>query len=289
MRFLMWLSLSWVVMIFGAQAQQSSARISKDPYISALIMDADSGEILYADNPDIPGYPASTLKLLTLLIVQEQIEAGTLKLGDMVKVSVEAYKTGGSQVYLDPRESFSVEDMLYALIIQSANDAAVALAEHVAGSKEAFVGLMNRRAAQLKMNNSRFASVHGLPPSSGQRPDVSTARDMALLARELCLNHPAIFTYTSATYRQLRAETDRPFDMRTHNPFLKDQTAGCDGLKTGYTSSAGFSIVVSAKRNQRRVIVVVLGSEKRLTRDAKARELLEKGFQLMAQEAVALP
>ena len=166
------------------------------------------------------------------------------------------------------------------MMIQSANDAAVALAEHVAGSKESFVELMNARARQLGMNDTRFASVHGLPPSTGQRHDVSTARDMALLGRELC-KHPAIFAYTSAVYRQLRANTPQPFDMRTHNPFLKEGVAGCDGFKTGYTATAGWSIVVTSKRNGRRVIVVVLGSENRKLRDAKARELLNKAFTLL--------
>jgi D-alanyl-D-alanine carboxypeptidase (penicillin-binding protein 5/6) len=257
--------------------QRPKGCISKTPYIGAVIVDADTGATLFEDKADAPGYPASTLKLMTLLVIQERIDAGKVKLDDLVKVSTEAYKTGGSQVYLDPKETFPVEDMLYAMMIQSANDAAVALAEHVAGSKEAFVALMNERAQGLGMKDTRFASVHGLPPSAGQRPDVSTARDMATLARELC-KHPAVFAYTSATHRQLRAGTPKPFDMRTHNPFLKEGVDGCDGFKTGYTASAGWSIVVTAKRGGRRVIVVVLGSDERKMRDAKARELLERAF-----------
>ena len=264
----------------GAVAQRPKGCISQTPYIGAIIVDADTGTTLFEDKADVPGYPASTLKLMTLLVVQEQIDAGKVRLDDTVKISVEAYKTGGSQVYLDPKESFPLEELLYAMMIQSANDAAVALAEHVAGSKESFVELMNARARQLGMNDTRFASVHGLPPSTGQRHDVSTARDMALLGRELC-KHPAIFAYTSAVYRQLRANTPQPFDMRTHNPFLKEGVAGCDGFKTGYTATAGWSIVVTSKRNGRRVIVVVLGSENRKLRDAKARELLNKAFTLL--------
>jgi D-alanyl-D-alanine carboxypeptidase (penicillin-binding protein 5/6) len=269
-----------VMLVYGAllvKAQAPKNSIARDPYIGAITIDASSGKTLFEDRPDVPGYPASTLKLMLLLLVQERIDAGKLKLTDMVSVSVAAYKTGGSQVYLDPRESFSVEDMLYATIIQSANDASVALAEHVAGSKEAFVKMMNDRAHELGMTNTRFASVHGLPPSAGQRHDVSTARDMAILARELC-KHPDIFRYTSAVYRQLRAGTDRPFDMRTHNPFLKEGLAGCDGFKTGYTAAAGWSIVATVKRDGRRVIVVVLGSTGRKLRDAKARELLNAAF-----------
>lgn len=260
-----------------AQPQRPKGCVSKTPYIGALVIDADTGNVIFEDKPDVPGYPASTLKLMTLLVIQDKIEAGQLRLDDRVKVSVTAAKTGGSQVYLDPRETFSLEELLYAMMIQSANDAAVALAEHVAGSKEAFVELMNAKAQQLGMANTRFASVHGLPPSAGQQNDVSTARDMATLARALC-KYSAVFAYTSATYRQLRADTPKPFDMRTHNPFLKEGVEGCDGFKTGYTATAGWSIVVTAKRGGRRVIVVVLGSDERKMRDAKARELLNRAF-----------
>lgn len=269
-----------------AAPQKPKGCVSKTPYIGALILDADSGAVLWEERADAPGYPASTLKLMTLLVIQEKIDAGQIKLGDMVKISVQACKTGGSQVYLDPKETFSVEELLYAMMIQSANDAAVALAEHAAGSKEGFVELMNAKAQQLGMSNTRFASVHGLPPAAGQRHDISSARDMALLGRELC-KHPAVFAYTSATYRQFRANTPKPFDMRTHNPFLKEGVDGCDGFKTGYTATAGWSIVVTAKRAGRRVIVVVLGSDERKMRDAKARELLAKAFTLLPAAAPA--
>ena len=264
----------------------ASDSVARDPYLGAIVVDAADGRVILEDNADARGYPASTLKLMTLLVIQEKIDAGQVKLSDMVKVSVDACKTGGSQVYLDPKETFTVEDMLYAMMIQSANDVAVALAEHVAGSKEGFVELMNAKAQQLGMANSRFASVHGLPPAAGQKNDISSARDMAILARELC-KHPAVFAYTSASYRQLRANTPKPFDLRTHNPFLKEGVAGCDGFKTGYTATAGWSIVVTAKRNGRRVIVVVLGSDERKMRDAKASELLNKAFTLLPAVAAA--
>ena len=271
-----------------AKPQKPKGCVSKTPYVGAIIMDADTGTVLFEDKPDAPGYPASTLKLMTLLVIQEKIDAGQVKLGDMVKVSVDACKTGGSQVYLDPKETFTVEDLLYAMMIQSANDAAVALAEHVGGSKEGFVELMNAKAQQLGMSNTRYASVHGLPPGPGQKNDVSSARDMTTLARELC-KHPAVFAYTSASYRQFRANTPKPFDMRTHNPFLKEGTDGVDGFKTGYTATAGWSIVVTCKRNGRRVIVTVLGSDERKMRDAKARELMNKAFTLLPPAAAPAP
>jgi len=275
-----------------AAPQKPKGSISKNPYIGAIVLDADTGKVLFEDKADVPGYPASTLKLMTLLVLQEKIDAGELKLTDLVSVSKKASTTGGSQVWLDAREKIKVEDLLYALMIQSANDAAVALAEHVAVSTEAFVALMNAKAAKLGMENTRFASVHGLPPGADQKHDVSTARDLGTLCRELC-KHPDLFTYTSTPSRQFRAPIEtatgeppvyvpnaKPIDMLTHNPFLKPphKIEGCDGFKTGYTVSAGYSIAVTCKRNNRRLIVVVLGSENRLTRDAKAKELLSKAW-----------
>ena len=278
-----------------AAPQKPKGSISKDPYIGAIVLNADTGKTLFEDKADVPGYPASTLKLMTLLVLHEKIEAGELKLTDLVSVSKKASTTGGSQVWLDTREKFRVEDLLYALMIQSANDAAVALAEHVAVSTEAFVALMNAKAAKLGMENTRFASVHGLPPGADQKHDVSTARDLGILCRELC-KRPGIFDYTSTPARQFRAPLEgagipdaqrpvyvanaKPIDMLTHNPFLKPphKIEGCDGFKTGYTVSAGYSIAVTCKRNNRRVIVVVLGSEKRETRDAKAKALLSQAW-----------
>ncbi|MBQ9432093.1 MAG: D-alanyl-D-alanine carboxypeptidase [Kiritimatiellae bacterium] len=259
----------------AAAAPQKVNTIAKNPYIGAIVMDATTGETLFEDRADIPGYPASTLKLMTLLVIQNKIEKGEIKLTDTVPVSVNAYKTGGSQVYLDPKESFPVEELLYALMIQSANDAAVALAEFVSGSTGAFVELMNQTAQELGMENTRFASPHGLPPGPGQKNDVTTARDMVLLCRELC-RHADIFKYTSQSYRQFRAGTPKPFDMRTHNPFLKEKMPGCDGFKTGYTASAGWSIAVSRRCGERHLVVYVLGSTERKLRDEKARELLMK-------------
>ncbi|MFA7172348.1 MAG: D-alanyl-D-alanine carboxypeptidase family protein [Kiritimatiellia bacterium] len=262
----------------GINAQTPSAPL--EPYVGAIIVDAYLGSVLFEDNADRLGSPASTLKLMVLLVIQEQITAGKIQLSDMVAVSKKAYQTGGSQVYLDPRESFTVEDMLYALMIQSANDAAVALAEHVAGSTDEFVKLMNLKADALGMTSTRFATVNGLPSAAGEKKDVTTARDLAILACELC-RHEAVFKYTSADYRQLRVGTDRAFDMRTHNPFLKKKVEGCDGFKTGFTNSAGWSIVVTCQRKGRRLNIVVLGSEARLLRDAEAAKLLDKGFAMI--------
>jgi D-alanyl-D-alanine carboxypeptidase (penicillin-binding protein 5/6) len=250
--------------------------IAKDPYVSALVIDADTGKILFTENADAKVYPASVLKLMDLFVILGRIEQGALKLDDMVQVTPEASKIGGSQVYLDPKEQFSVEDLLYALMVQSANDAAVALATHVAGSKEGFVALMNQKAQELGMKNTRFHSVHGLPPSEGQEPDITTARDFAILCRELA-KRPEALKYTSTQTKGFREDK---FIMRNHNKLLT-QVAGCDGFKTGYYQAAGFSIAATAQKGGVRIIALVMGSKDRKVRDAKASELLAKGFTIV--------
>ena len=272
--------------------------IARAPYRGAISLDAATGRILFAERPDEPCLPASMVKMMDLLLVQEAIERGELRESDPVGVSVRAYKTGGSQVYLDPKESFPLEDMLYALMIQSANDAAVAIAEHVAGSCEAMVARMNARAAELGMTATRFRSVHGLPADAkaGERNDVSTPRDMAILALELC-RHPGVFKYTGTDFRVFRPEP-RLFEMRTHNPALQPGTriAGADGLKTGYTRAAGYSLAVTAARGGRRVIVVSMGTgvagkdgqlDAKASKDARNRTisaLVENAFAAAAAE-----
>lgn len=247
--------------------------IAKDPYVSALVVDADSGKILFEDHADTKAYPASVLKLMVLLVILDRIELGALRLDEMVQVTKEAAQMGGSQVYLDPKEQFSIEDLLYAVMIQSANDAAVALAAHVAGSKDGFVALMNQKAKELGMKNTSFQSVHGLPPSTGQKVDTTTARDLSKLAIELA-KRPQTFKYTGIRERDFRGGE---FIMRTHNHLLSS-VGGCDGFKTGYFTAAGFSIVATAKRSGVRIIAIVMGSKDRKVRDAKAKELLAKGF-----------
>lgn len=260
--------------VWAARAKVEA--IARDPYVSALVIDADTGKILFSENPDTVVYPASVLKLMGLLVILDRIQQGKNTLEEMVQVTVEAAKTGGSQVYLDPKEQFSVEDLLYALAVQSANDAAVALASHIAGSKDGFVALMNEKAAELGMKNTRFYSVHGLPPSEGQKVDQTTASDMAILSRAL-VSRPDALKYTGTRSRGFR---DNKFMMRNHNHLLGD-VEGCDGLKTGYFEAAGFSIAATAKRGGVRVIAIVMGSKDRKIRDAKTKELLAKGFALL--------
>ncbi len=250
--------------------------VARDPYVSALVLNADTGKVLFEKNSGTPVYPASVLKLMVLLVTLDRIEQGTLSLEDMVQITPEASRMGGSQVYLDPKEQFPVEDLLYALMVQSANDAAVALAIHVAGSKEGFVALMNQKAKELGMKNTRFSSVHGLPPAKGQKVDVTTAGDFGILCLELA-RRPEVFKYTGTRVRDFRGGE---FIMRNHNHLLEN-VDGCDGFKTGYFRAAGFSIAATAIRDGRRVIAIVMGSKDRKVRDAKATELLAKGFALI--------
>jgi D-alanyl-D-alanine carboxypeptidase (penicillin-binding protein 5/6) len=272
---------AWAILLVAISASAGEARVSKmarSPYVGAIVVDAETGEVLFEDAADRKTYPASVVKMMDLLLVLEAVERGEIALDDAVRVTAEAAKTGGSQVYLKENEVLVVEDLLYALMIQSANDAAVALAIHVGGSRDAFVGRMNARATQLGMTSTRFTSPHGLPPSAGQDPDLTTARDISKLARAL-LGRPGAIRYTSTKTYAIRSGQ---FVMRSHNSLL-ESFPGCDGLKTGYFSAAGFSIAATASRGGKRMIAVVLGSESSKLRDQKTRDLLNLGFTLATE------
>ena len=258
--------------------------MAHNPYLGAIVVEAATGRVLFEDQADTRGYPASMQKLMDLVIILEKIEHGQLSLQDQVPVSAKAAKTGGSQVWLAEKEIFPVDDLLYALMVQSANDAAVALAEKVAGSTDAFVELMNHKAKELGMNSTVFHSVHGLPPAPGQEHDVTTARDFSLLCREV-VKHPQALKYTSTREHPFRQNNPgRAVTLRTHNHLL-GHVEGCDGLKTGFFAQAGFSIAVTAVRQGQRVIVVLLDSPDLKTRDHAATELVAKGFTALGARA----
>lgn len=274
--------LVWIMALLGCSCGALGAERagiedrSKVPFAGAIAVEATSGQVLFAENADTLVYPASTLKLMNLKIVLDRVRAGHLQLSDKVTVSAAASKMGGSQVYLREGEVFSVEELLFALMVQSANDAALALAEQVGGSKDGFVALMNAEAEKLGMTSTRFHSVHGLPPAKGQEPDVTTPRDFAKLCLALA-QYPEVFTYTSVKGRNFRAEAKEPFGMQNHNKLLWNFD-GCDGFKTGYFRLAGYSIAATAARNGQRVIAIVMGARDRKQRDAKAAELLHLGL-----------
>ncbi len=256
--------------------------MAMDPYRGAIVMNADTGEVLFEDHADRVGYPASMVKLMSLLLVVEALEREDVSLSQQVKITRETEEIGGRQVWLATGESFALEELLYAMMIHSANDAATAVAIHMAGSKEAWAGRMTARARQLGMTRTSIHNVHGLPPGRDQKPDVSTARDMALLAREAA-GHDRVFPFTSTRSRPFR-EGSQTVTLATPNPLLAS-VEGCDGFKTGYFRAAGFSIIATARRADTRIIAVVLGARSQTTRNRKAAELLELGFRNAARPA----
>ncbi len=254
-----------------------SATLPAADYKGAIVIDADSGRTIIEENADVVSPPASVTKLMTFLVVFDRLAAGTLTLQTPVHVTAEASTTGGSQVYLAEKEVFPVEEMLYALMISSANDAATALAIHVAGSKAGFVELMNAKARELGLTQTTFRSPHGLPPSNRRiaDSDLTSPRDLAALSRHL-LTQTDILRYTSVKFRVFRPGP-KQIDMRSHNNLL-GKVAGVDGLKTGFTRGAGYCLAATAERNGRRIIVVTMGSPESKTRDLAVANLIEKGF-----------
>lgn len=255
------------------------------PYRGAIVVDAHTGKILYESRSTTYCYPASLTKLMTMLIVLDQIDAGVIRLGDKVKITKEGLGVGGSQAYLDIRESgaFTVDDLLNAVVIHSACDAARILGIHVAGSKEAFIDMMNQKARELGMNSTVYHSEHGLPPGKGKQPDISTPYDLAILSLAV-LRHPETLRYTSTklTYLPLSPIRKEKFMLANRNALVgRDPYPGCDGLKTGYHKIGGWSLAATAERNGRRVISVVLGSPDKATRNATSRKLLDKGFEAL--------
>lgn len=259
---------------------------------SVLLMEAASGEVLYAVNEHEPLPPASMVKMMTELIVLEHVQQGELGMDDPVAVSADASRMGGSQVYLREGESFSVGELLLALAVHSANDAAVALAEHLAGSTDAFVELMNARARELGMNDTRFHFVHGLPPERGQEPDLSSAHDMALLGRELA-SHPEALRWAVMDRVPFRGGE---FLLTNPNP-LVGKFRGLEGIKTGYHDDAGFCLTAAATQKGVRLISVVMGASTDEARGLETTRLLTRGFNLYtrltlvaaAQEPLADP
>ncbi len=257
--------------------------MSRNPYKGAIAVDAATGMVLFEDKADAKAYPASITKLMVLLVILEAVEAGRITLDEEITVTSKSSTIGGSQVYLKDNEVFTVDELLYALMVQSANDAATALAIHYLGSKAAFVDLMNKRAHEIGMENTVFHSVHGLPPGRGQLPDVSTPRDIAMLCREL-LKNPDVLRYTSTWRRAFRTEAEEPFLMENHNRLLKE-LEGCDGFKTGFFWAAGFSIAATAREKGHRVIAVVLGARSERVRDDKAKKMLKNGLKELVVNA----
>ena len=248
---------------------------------SALLMEAESGRVLFEYNADDRHAPASITKIMTMLLVCEAVDAGQISLDDTVTTSPYASSMGGSEIWLEPYETMTVDEMLRATAIASANDAAVALGEHLAGTEAMFADKMNQKAAQLGMESTHFVNACGLDEAG----HLSTARDVALMSREMLLHHTEVRDYCSIWMDTLRGGATQ---LVNTNKLLKSYR-GITGLKTGTTGKAGVCISASAERDGLRLIAVVLGSASGKERFQAASTLLDYGFAHYESAAAALP
>ena len=247
---------------------------------SALLMEKSTGQVLYAKNEHQRLEPASVTKVMTLLLTMEAIEKGAIGYDDVVTVSAYAASMGGSNVYLAEGEKITVEDLLKAVCVASGNDAAVALAEHVSGVTELFVAEMNNRAKELGMKDTHFVNCHGLPAEG----HVTSAADIAIMSRELILNHPDLRRFTTIWMDSLR---DGAFELANTNKLIRYYD-GATGLKTGSTSSAGYCISATAERDGMELIAVVLKGSTSQQRFEDAKTMLNYGFSTYALYTAAL-
>lgn len=269
---------------FTASAAEFTPATTADfdvPCAAAILVDEDSGTVLYEKNADARRPIASITKVMTLLLTFEALEAGKISLDDFVPVSENAYHMGGSQIWLEPGEEMTLNDMLKAICISSANDAAVAVAEYVGGSEPAFAEMMNARAAELGMTNTHFVNACGLD----EPEHLSTARDVAVMSREMLLHHTEVRDYCSIWMDTLRGGATQ---LVNTNKLLKSYS-GITGLKTGTTGKAGVCISASAERDGLRLIAVVLGAASGKERFQAASTLLDYGFSHFESAAAELP
>jgi len=235
---------------------------------SFIIQDFESGNILAEKDAELPVEPASITKLMTAYVVFNELQAGNIALGDMVTISEKAWRTPGSRMFVEVNKQVSVEDLLQGMIVQSGNDATVALAEHIAGSEETFAALMNRHAEELGMTGSHFVNTTGLPDEN----HYMTAKDIALLASLLIRRYPEYYNWYSQ-----KEFTFNDITQYNRNKLLwRDESV--DGLKTGFTDSAGYCLVTSAKKDGMRLITVVLGTDSANARVDASQALLNYGF-----------
>ncbi|TCP69907.1 D-alanyl-D-alanine carboxypeptidase family protein [Baia soyae] len=263
----------FVLSLFVPRAVVHAAELDLAPNAkSAVLMDADTGTVIYEKNSHEKLPPASITKVMTMLLVMESIEQKKLKLTDSVTVSENASSKGGSQIFLEPGESMTVHDLLKGVAIGSANDASVALAEHIGGTEDNFVAMMNKRAVGLGLKDTKFQNPNGLPVAD----HYSSAYDIALLSREL-LKHPEITKYTSLYQDYLRQDSKKPFWLVNTNKLVRFYQ-GLDGLKTGFTTEARFCLTATAKRDNFRVIAVVLGEPDSKMRNQEISKMLDYSF-----------
>jgi len=253
--------------------------IPKAPSIAAksfIMIDYNTGKVLAEKNSKTRVSPASITKVMTAYIVFNELRAGNIKLDDLVTISKKAWKTQGSRMFVEVNKKVSVEDLLQGMIIQSGNDASVALAEYVAGSEETFAELMNQHARSLGMQNTLFKNSTGLPDDE----HLTTAEDLSILARALIRNFPEYYKWYST-----KEFTFNKIKQHNRNQLLwRDKSV--DGIKTGYTKSAGYCLLSSSKRENMRIISVVLGTESKSARAAESQKLLNFGFRFYETHAL---
>lgn len=245
------------------------------PKYAAILIDHDTGEVMYARQADAVRYPASITKVMTLYVAFEELKAGNLKENDMIRVSTHAARQQPSKLGLKPGATISVRDAMGVIATRSANDIAVALAEAISGSEDDFALRMTRTARKLGMSRTTFRNATGLPDDE----HVTTARDIATLSRALIRDYPrryALFSTVSYDYEGQAIDN--------HNHLLKSMP-DVDGIKTGYTNAAGFTLAASSLRSGKRLIAVVLGGPNRMKRDGNVSELLETGFYVLNSRA----
>jgi D-alanyl-D-alanine carboxypeptidase (penicillin-binding protein 5/6) len=239
---------------------------------SAILMEATSGKIIYEKNSNEKFAPASVTKIMTMLLAMEAIDSGNIKFSDKITCSENAKKMGGSTMLLDTGEVRTVEEIIKGIAIASGNDAAVAMAEYLAGTEESFVAKMNERAKALGMNNTTFKNCTGLPEAG----HVSTAMDISIMSREL-LKHPSILKYTGTYMDNISEGRKSPIELVNHNKLVRFFN-GCDGLKTGFTNEAKYCISATATREGTRMLAVIMGAPTYKIRNRDASMLMNYGF-----------
>ena len=239
---------------------------------SAIMIEASTGEILFKKNENEKMAPASMTKMMSMLLIMEEIEKGNLKWDEEITASANASSMGGSQIFLEAGEKMTVTEMLKGIAIASGNDATVAMAERIAGSEEAFVKRMNERAKELGLKNTNFVTATGLDADN----HYSSAYDMALIAKEL-VKHEKILEFTGTYEDYLRTDSSSPFWLVNTNRLVRFYT-GVDGLKTGYTSTAGYCLTATAKKDGMRLITVVMNEPDSSKRSADTSKMLDYGF-----------
>ena len=241
--------------------------------VSGLLMDADSGKIIFEKDKNKRVAVASMTKMVAQIIVMENVKAKKIKWDDVVIVSKNAADMGGSQIYIAEGEKITVEDLMKGISMASGNDATVAMAEYISGSENKFVELMNKKVKELGLKNTVFKNCTGLDEDG----HYSSAYDMAVIARELIVKHPDIFRFSSVYEDYLRENTDNKFWLVNTNKLVRFYE-GADGLKTGHTDNAGYCLAATAKKNNLRLIAIVLGEGNATTRNNETMELLDYGY-----------